>query len=391
MSQYVEGTVTTDGTNTIVGVGTLWVANVTAGTDSFLIPVDNGGDGVVYDVVTVTDDTHIVLSGAYGGDNVSGVGYAIARDFTSNQNIPELGRRDVGSDGIFTRAMRKIDSVLANFTAAVLGIAGGGTGASTAPAARTNLGAAFSSDPNNDLPIADGGTGSGTASGARTNLSVPAISDTAIQAQTTHNMASDADYTLTTSQAQKAIIKITDTGVLLTTGRNIIVPDAARVWIVDNQTAQISTFKTSAGTGVPVAAGVKATVYSDGTNVLTEEPTWTDYTPTIAASGGAITTITQNVFRWRRSGEDIEVFGDFTIDNNGTGSGVISVTFPIVSASSDTFVGMGVGRDAGVTGDIVSIEARSTTDDFTLRFGDGSYPGSTGARIPFSCSYKVTA
>jgi hypothetical protein len=91
--------------------------------------------------------------------------------------------------------------------------------------------------------------------------------ETAIQAQTTHNMASDADYTLTTSQAQKAIIKITDTGVVLTTGRNIIVPDAAREWTVVNDTAETLTFKTLAGTGVAVLAGASDALKSDGANV----------------------------------------------------------------------------------------------------------------------------
>jgi hypothetical protein len=113
--------------------------------------------------------------------------------------------------------------------------------------------------------------------------------ETAIQAQTTHNMASDADYTLTTSQAQKAIIKITDTGPVLTTGRNIIVPDAARAWIVDNSTAQILTLKTSAGTGVAVAAGVKTTVYSDGTNVVTEFSTVQTLSAGIKFGGGGDT------------------------------------------------------------------------------------------------------
>lgn len=113
--------------------------------------------------------------------------------------------------------------------------------------------------------------------------------EVAIQAQLTHNMASDADYTLSASEAQKAIIKITDTGALLTTGRNIIVPDAARVWVVDNQTAQILTPKTSAGTGVAVAAGVKTTVYSDGTNVVTEFSTAQTLSGGIVFGGGGST------------------------------------------------------------------------------------------------------
>jgi hypothetical protein len=112
MSQYTVGTVTTDGTATIIGVGTSWLSEINQGgnIDSFGIPVDNGGDGVLYDVASVTNDTTLQLSAPYAGANVSGVAYAITRDFTANEGIPELGRRDVLSDGIFTRAVRKIDS-----------------------------------------------------------------------------------------------------------------------------------------------------------------------------------------------------------------------------------------------------------------------------------------
>ena len=52
-----------------------------------------------------------------------------------------------------------------------LAVADGGTGASTVANARTNLGVAFSSDPNNDLPIADGGTGQSTKTAAFDALS----------------------------------------------------------------------------------------------------------------------------------------------------------------------------------------------------------------------------
>lgn len=82
-----------------------------------------------------------------------------------------------------------------------------------------------------------------------------------------HNMASDADYTLTASQAFNRIIKITDSGVLLSAARNIIVPTQVREFVFWNATAQSLTFKTSAGTGTAVAAGAKGHGFCDGVNV----------------------------------------------------------------------------------------------------------------------------
>lgn len=84
---------------------------------------------------------------------------------------------------------------------------------------------------------------------------------------TVHDMASDADYTLTASQAFNRILKITDSGVLLSAARNIIVPAQVREFVFWNATAQSLTFKTSAGTGMAVAAGAKGHGFCDGVNV----------------------------------------------------------------------------------------------------------------------------
>lgn len=81
------------------------------------------------------------------------------------------------------------------------------------------------------------------------------------------NVATDADITLTTDQNGADLVEITDTGVVLTTGRNVVVENRARPLAVRNSTAQVLTFKTSAGTGIAIAAGTGAMVWSDGTNV----------------------------------------------------------------------------------------------------------------------------
>lgn len=92
----------------------------------------------------------------------------------------------------------------------------------------------------------------------------------------------DTDYTLATTgdyprEWQRLIIKITDTGTILTAGRNIIVPDNVRAYLFINATAQTLTLKRSAGTGTAVAASRWALLYCDGTNVdrLTSDATIT--------------------------------------------------------------------------------------------------------------------
>lgn len=85
---------------------------------------------------------------------------------------------------------------------------------------------------------------------------------------TTHNIASDADYTLTSAQEKFGRVIITDTGVVLTTGRNVICSTDERAYFFQNDTAQTLTFKTSAGTGIAVGASTSRHLVCDGTNVL---------------------------------------------------------------------------------------------------------------------------
>lgn len=93
-----------------------------------------------------------------------------------------------------------------------------------------------------------------------------------LQSMFTKNMTSDADYTLLTTGTHPewsyGVFKITDTSVLLTTTRSIKVPLRKKFYHVWNATAQSLTFKPTSGTGITVAASMKAILYCDGTNVV---------------------------------------------------------------------------------------------------------------------------
>ena len=99
------------------------------------------------------------------------------------------------------------------------------------------------------------------------------VIDTTVAGQNVVDIGADADYTLDDTgdrprEWQYCVIEMTDTGVVLTTGRNIVVPDNERMWNVFNNTAQTLTFKTSAGTGIAVATAKRAILQCDGTNVV---------------------------------------------------------------------------------------------------------------------------
>jgi len=83
----------------------------------------------------------------------------------------------------------------------------------------------------------------------------------------THNMASDANYALTTAQNNKRRVVITDTGVLLSTGRNIIVNGVEKRFIAVNETLQILTF-VIAGLSVAVPPGESKDLINDGTDIV---------------------------------------------------------------------------------------------------------------------------
>ena len=83
----------------------------------------------------------------------------------------------------------------------------------------------------------------------------------------THNIAADTNYTLTAAQNIYTWLTVTDTGVLLTAGRDIIIDAVGRFLLFTNSTAQILTVKVSGGSGIAVPAGVTTILVSDGTEV----------------------------------------------------------------------------------------------------------------------------
>lgn len=106
------------------------------------------------------------------------------------------------------------------------------------------------------------------------------------------NFATNANLTLTSSQWAYATIALTDTGPVLTTGRDVIYPNVDSLtggvsrmrFVVKNATAQTLTVKRSGQTGVAIAAGSMALVQHNGTDI--EE---------VASGGGGTVDLTTDV------------------------------------------------------------------------------------------------
>jgi hypothetical protein len=146
MSQYSTGTASvTNGSPTVTGTNTLWLANVTAG-DSFTI----ASTGVMYDVASVDSDTQVTLSVNYAGVTAAGAVYAIGTGFTVPDSFPEMSQGDIETATIFTRAMRTIQG---KFSALVSDISGKAeiagqtfTGDIAAPGITASTGILFGTD-----------------------------------------------------------------------------------------------------------------------------------------------------------------------------------------------------------------------------------------------------
>lgn len=85
---------------------------------------------------------------------------------------------------------------------------------------------------------------------------------------TTHDFTSDANYTLTSAQEGYYRIIFTDTTPYLTASRTITHSTTQYCHLIQNNTLQSLTIKTSAGTGVTIAPGTSRPVLCDGTNII---------------------------------------------------------------------------------------------------------------------------
>ena len=186
----------------------------------------------------------------------------------------------------------------------------------------------------------------------------------------TYNFTADADYSIPhvddptqPTDWQNGLIEITDTGVLLTATRSIILPNNTRTYIFINNTAQSITFKVSGQTGATLNSGENMYAICNGTDIIRMNfiitgagTTYLGMTDTPSSYTGEygsvpIVNVGENALEWydlsaklNSSGGTITNYGE-TLNAESATSGTIDIdtidgnviTMTITSATTLTF------------------------------------------------------
>lgn len=252
--------------------------------------------------------------------------------------------------------------------------------------------------------------------GTSTNNNFSDVIDEAIAGVITYNIGSDANFTLTvsdatSSDARHAVIKFTSVSLAATRTCTFAPDDLQKVWVVINATTggQSLTFKQgSSGATVTVANGESAIIYSDGAgasagaitrvldsftntavttttlNATTVDTTNLEVTnlkakdgtaaATIANSTGKITVSTElAVDNLNLAGNAItstDTNGNIDLTPNGTGE----VNISKVDIDAGAIDGTAIGANSASTGAFTTLSATGVT---TVQAGTNSAPAIT--------------
>lgn len=203
------------------------------------------------------------------------------------------------------------------------------------------------------------------------NDNITSMLEEAIAGAKTINTWSSNSHTLTvadgtTSESRASMLNLTDTNTQLTGTATLICPNNTKAFYVYNNTGQIVSVKTSAGTGVNVDSGRRQLLLCDGTNVVTaitddapdidyEEGSWT---PTFLYVGG----VTVNVANYVKVGKMVTLF----------------LNISSFTQNIETLPTMGIGglpfapkltSGHGAGGGVLSPQAQVQYNNSSVRFG----------------------
>lgn len=114
-------------------------------------------------------------------------------------------------------------------------------------------------------------------------------------------------------------------------------------------------------------------------------PTWSTYTPSLAASVGTLTSLGTRTGRFYQVASTMFVSIDVSIQTNGTAAGVLVVGLP---ATSQGIVALS-GKEAAINGKMIYGAAVGASATAFIAFADATYPGLSGGRYVLGGSYEV--
>lgn len=231
-------------------------------------------------------------------------------------------------------------------------------------------------------------------------------------------VVTDANFSVTGSADETKIAKFEVDGFTTATTRTFTLPDATTTLVGTGTTQTLSgktfsdnpTFSGGVANAVPYLNGSKVLTSSaseityDGTTLsllkgqlkfpATQNPsadanTLDDYeegtwTPTISSTVGTITSYTINSANYVKIGQLVACMMVFTIDDNGTGSGYINVSYPFTAGINSS--GFGINNNTART--IWSGITTGTSTGVCGRY-DNTYPAATGNQLRLTVVYTI--
>lgn len=203
--------------------------------------------------------------------------------------------------------------------------------------------------------------------GVTTNNNLGSLLEQAITGVQSISM-SNASYTLSNfdgavDEARNAVLVLTGTNLA---PQDLIAPTVEKVYIINNQSGNTVTVKTSGGNGYPVLNNAVAQVYCDGTDFYSAAPSTSTVTGNFNATGNV--TAGQNIV-----GVNGIFSGNVAVTGSITAASITGVTGRILQVVSSTF-GSTVQTSSGTqiaTGHSATITPTSTSSKvMVLLFGD---------------------
>lgn len=169
-----------------------------------------------------------------------------------------------------------------------------------------------------------------------------AVSGT-VNKEITVNIPSDSNFVLTESESTFSIVRVTDSGAILTGSVSVIVSDLEKDITVYNDTSFDLTVKTLAGTGILVKSGYGFKLRCDGTNVILPFDHVVEIGSNANGSWGKWASL-----RMEQSGLVSADPLSITIADSGSFFNDLPVTFPTPFSSTPKMVGCGVSSSSSV-------------------------------------------